>query len=64
MRGITLHRLDEIGNEIGASLQLGIDAAPRFGDHVLASHETIIGHHGPQSRNGDDDKNNQPAHDL
>ena len=41
--GIALHRLDQIGNEVGAALQLHVDAAPAFRHQVLVTDECVVG---------------------
>src|SRR5438874_2426466 len=59
--GVALHRLDQIGNEIGAPLQLGLDTAPRFGHDVLAADQPVIDGDPPKGdreSNRDDDQQN------
>ena len=59
---IALHRLDQIGNEIGAALELRVDVAPRLGHDVLPPHEAVVGRDPPQRDHDDNDRNYQPAH--
>ncbi|MOA33084.1 hypothetical protein D3C78_1543450 [compost metagenome] len=42
MRRVTLHGLDEVGNEIGAALQLHVDARPRLFLHLPRLDQTVI----------------------
>src|SRR5690349_19292938 len=58
MRGVAFDRLDEIGNEIGAALQLRFDAAPAFGDDIAPAHETVERRDAPEAdENGKPEKN-------
>jgi hypothetical protein len=42
VRGITLHRLDQIGNQVGAAAKLDGDAAEGFADQGTKPHEPIV----------------------
>ena len=45
---IALDRLDQVGNQIGAALELRVDAAPAFGDHGAAADKPVVGEDRPQ----------------
>src|SRR5262249_46869616 len=62
VRGIAFHRLHEIGNKIGAALQLRLHAAPGFGDNVLPPHQTVEGGECPKTYDNNDRKNRESVH--
>ena len=53
VRGIPLHRLDQIREQVGASLQLHGDVAPRLVDANVQLHQRVVRR--PQVDTGDDD---------
>ncbi len=61
--GVSLDRLDEVGDEVGSSLQLHRDAAPRLVDADLQLHQRVV--RGPQIDAGEQDHsdNDQYRHE-
>ena len=59
MRRIALHRLDEIGDEVGAPLQLHVDAAPALAGEIALPHEAIVERDGIEADDGDDGDDDQ-----
>ena len=59
VRGVAFDRLDQVGDEIGASAQLDFDAAPPLLQHVPRPHQTVVGEHDIERR-GD----SEPAEDV
>ncbi len=53
VRGITLHRLDEIGNEVMSLAQLDVDIGKTLVDPLPHGHEAVVDSDDPQ----DDDNN-------
>ena len=59
MRRIALHRLDEIGDEVGAPLQLDIDAAPALAGEIALAYEAIVERDGIKADDDDDGDDDQ-----
>ena len=49
MRGVTLNRLHDVGNQVVALLELHIDAAPRLSDLVAELNESIVRERQPEA---------------
>src|SRR6516162_11852087 len=55
VRGVAFDRLDQVGDEIGASAQLDFDAAPPLLQHVPRPYQTVVGEHDIKRR-GDSER--------
>src|SRR5262249_28456071 len=55
MRGVALHGVDEVGNQIGAALQRGLHVAPRFLNRLVHGIERAVNRN-PASNEHDDDQ--------
>ena len=60
MRGIGLHGLDQIGDEIGAPAQLHVDAAPALAHDVALAHQPVEDDDGVK-HDRDDDRGDHPV---
>ena len=54
MRGVALHRLDEVRQQVGSPLELDRDVAPRLVDAHVQRDERVVGR--PQVDADDDDE--------
>ena len=60
MRGIALHGLDQVRDQIVALLELHVDVGKGLADPLAQRDETVIGAEGKQHEN-DNDADNDPA---
>ena len=62
--GVALHRRDEVGDEVGAALQLDVDAAPAFGRHLPGPDQAVVEDDGNDRDRGDDQKHDPCGHGV
>ncbi|MNE47646.1 hypothetical protein D3C80_1420580 [compost metagenome] len=55
MRGVALHRLDQIGDQILTLLQLHVDVGERLIGRLIQRHQFVVGPDDDEQQNDDDD---------
>ena len=60
MGGVALYRLDQVGNEVVALLELHVDVGEGLADPLPHGHELVVDHDDPQHED-DDHSENDPA---
>jgi hypothetical protein len=60
MRGIALHRLDQVRDQIVALLELHVDVGKGLADALAQRHQPVVGGEGKEHED-DDDAENDPA---
>jgi len=60
--GKALDRLDQVGNQVVATLELHIDAGPRLILHGPLADKLVVDRDEPDDNENDDDQSNDPAH--
>jgi len=63
VRHVTLHRLHEVRNEIGAALELHIDSRPSLLGELPLPDEVVVGDDAVADDNNDDDENDPADHE-
>ena len=64
MRGIALHGLDEVRNEVPAPLQLDVDVGPRLTHALTQRDEAVVPTDDERDDQPDDDERDQDLHDV
>ena len=63
MRGIALHRLDEVGDQILTLLQLHVDVGERLVGALVQGDQLVIGAYDDEQHQGDDDGDDDQGDD-
>src|SRR5215510_1733946 len=66
VRRVAPHRLDQVGHQVGAALELHVDVRPRFLGSLAQAHELVVRHHDGHDEAHEDEQEHNAAerHEL